>query len=108
MFYETEDNQIKFRLRCQHDGITQSQFFRMMVQGYISGEQTIFDFVQDKKESLAIQGKAKINKLKKIKNEESKNIKKFDEVVKTTAGMLQVRVALGELSQDQANKALQA
>ena len=93
MFYETEDNQIKFRLRCQHDGITQSQFFRMMVQGYISGEQTIFDFVQDKKESLAIQGKAKINKLKKIKNEESKNIKKFsldDDEVESIFDMIEM------------------
>ena len=37
-----------------------------------------------------------------------KNIKSFDNFVKATAEVLQVQVGLGKLSQDQANKALQA
>jgi len=77
MFYDSEDRQIKFRIRCQHDGITQSQFLRMMVTGYIEGDLSIFDFLNRQKEKLNIQGKAKRNKMSQIKMAEMKTIKKF-------------------------------
>ena len=35
MFYDTEERQAALRVRCQYDGINQSQFFRMMMTGYI-------------------------------------------------------------------------
>ena len=60
MFYDSEDRQIKFRIRCQHDGITQSQFLRMMVTGYIEGDLSIFDFLNRQKEKLNIQGKSRV------------------------------------------------
>ena len=77
MFYDSEERQIKFRIRCQHDGITQSQFLRMMVTGYIEGDSLIFDFLNIQKEKFNIQGKAKRNKMFQIKETEEKNIKKF-------------------------------
>ena len=77
MFYDSEDRQIKFRIRCQHDGITQSQFLRMMVTGYIEGDSLIFDFLDKQKEKLNIQGKAKRNKISQIRKTTEKNIKKF-------------------------------
>lgn len=77
MFYDSEERQIKFRIRCQYDGITQSQFLRMMVTGYIEGNSLIFDFLNRQKEKFNIQGKAKRNKISQIKKIEKKNIKKF-------------------------------
>ena len=77
MFYDSEDRQIKFRIRCQHDGITQSQFLRMMVTGYIEEDSLIFDFLDKQKEKLNIQGKAKRNKISQIRRTTEKNIKKF-------------------------------
>ena len=77
MFYDSEDRQIKFRIRCQHDGLTQSQFLRMMVTGYIEGNSLIFDFLDKQKEKLNVQGKAKRSKMSQIKKATEKNIKKF-------------------------------
>ena len=77
MFYDSEERQTRFRIRCQHDGITQSQFLRMMVTGYIEGDSSIFDFLDRQKEKLSIQGKAKRSKMSQIKKAAEKNIKKF-------------------------------
>ena len=77
MFYDSEDRQIKFRIRCQHDGVTQSQFLRIMVSGYIEGDPLILDFLDKQKEKLNIQGKAKRNKIAEIGRLKEKNKKKF-------------------------------
>ena len=77
MFYVSEQSQVKFKLRCQHDGLTQSDFLRIAVQAYISGDERMFDLIQNNKEEAKLQGK---NKIKKLRNENSKknnNIKKF-------------------------------
>ena len=46
MFYESPENQIKLKIRCDYDGITQSQFFRMMISGYISNDKNIYEFIK--------------------------------------------------------------
>jgi antitoxin component of RelBE/YafQ-DinJ toxin-antitoxin module len=77
MFYDSEEKQTRFRIRCQHDGITQSQFLRMMITGYIENDPLIFDFLKKQKEKFNIQGKGKRNKISQIKKAETENIKKF-------------------------------
>jgi hypothetical protein len=77
MFYDSPDRQIKFRIRCQHDGITQSQFLRIMVTGYIDGDPAIFDFLAKQKEKLGIQGKAKRKKIAQMEKMKAENSKKF-------------------------------
>ena len=56
MFYDTSDRQTKLRIRCNFDGFTQSQFFRMMVTGYIENNELIYDYVKECKEKYEIQG----------------------------------------------------
>ena len=68
MFYETEDRQVKFRIRCQHDGLSQSEVLRILLTGY---------FIQNSKEKLKMQGTQKIQKMRHLKKLESKNISKF-------------------------------
>lgn len=77
MFYETEDRQIKFRIRCQHDGLSQSEVLRILLTGYIEGNQNIYEFVQNSKAQLKKQGKQKIQKMRHLKKLEIKNIDKF-------------------------------
>ena len=77
MFYDSEDRQIKFRIRCQHDGITQSQFLRIMVTGYIEGDALVLDFLDKQKEKLSIQGKAKRKKISQIRKQTTENNRKF-------------------------------
>ena len=38
MFYDSEEHQNKLKIRCNYDGITQSQFFRMMMSLVNSGK----------------------------------------------------------------------
>ena len=77
MFYESEERQTKLRVRCNFDGITQSQFFRMMVTGYIEHDELIFSFMDRYKEKHGAQGQQKRNKIKTIRNKTSNNSKKF-------------------------------
>jgi hypothetical protein len=76
MFYDSQDRQIKLKVRCNFDGITQSQFFRMMITGYIEGEDLIADYMNKCKEKYNIQGIQKRTKIKQIqkktKSEEAK------------------------------------
>ena len=76
MFYDTADRQARLKIRCQYDGFTQSQFFRMMLTGYIENDSRIIQYIDESKEALALQGKAKRNKIarmhKKMKETENK------------------------------------
>ena len=46
MFYDTEQNQVKLKIRCNYDGLTQSQFFRMMITGYVEGEELVLAYIK--------------------------------------------------------------
>ena len=50
MFYDSPERQTKLRIRCDFDNITQSQFFRMMVTGYIENDELIYTFLKQCKE----------------------------------------------------------
>ncbi len=75
MFYDSEDRQTKLRLRCQFDGMNQSQFFRMMISGYLESDPLIYDYIKKAKERYKIQGKNKIDKIDRLKrlSDETKN-----------------------------------
>tara|TARA_R110000751_G_scaffold254282_4_gene353722 strand:+ start:1434 stop:1775 length:342 start_codon:yes stop_codon:yes gene_type:complete len=78
MFYDTADRQTKLRVRCDFDGITQSQFFRMMLTGYVEGDELIYDFMKKCKEKHGIQGQQKRNKIDGINKKIIKTNKIFD------------------------------
>lgn len=77
MFYDSEDKQTKLRIRCQYDGISQSQFFRMMIVGYIESDPLIYDFISKCKEKYRIQGKNKRDKANKMSELTRQQIDKF-------------------------------
>jgi len=77
MFYESSENQAKLKIRCDYDGITQSQFFRMMISGYVSSDENIYQFIKNFKQSNNIQGVAKINKLDSIRKNTNEVKAKF-------------------------------
>jgi hypothetical protein len=75
MFYDTAEHQTKLRIRCDFDGITQSQFFRMMLIGYVEGDELIYEFMKKCKERHGVQGQQKRKKIDTI-NREAKKINK--------------------------------
>ena len=76
MFYDTEQNQAKLKIRCAYDGMSQSQFFRMMLAGYVEGDENIMSYVKKCKEKHGIQGQQKRNKIEQI-NKEKKSFEKM-------------------------------
>ena len=78
MFYDSSDRQIRLKIRCGHDGITQSQFFRMMVTGYIDANPGIIEYIQSCKDKYQLQGSQKINKLKKLSDANKQTVTKFN------------------------------
>ena len=77
MFYESPDRQVRFRIRCQHDGLSQSQFFRLVLGGYIEDDPLIHEFLRNCKEKHGIQGKNKISKLERMSRAGAELKKKF-------------------------------
>jgi hypothetical protein len=77
MFYDSSDRQTRLRIRCEFDGITQSQFFRMMISGYIEQDELISSFLDACKEKYKIQGKQKRKKISEIKKNTEKTKKSF-------------------------------
>ena len=78
MFYDSLDRQTRLRIRCQHDGINQSQFFRIMITGYIENNGAIVDFLNNKKAELGLQGSQKRSSINKMLKKRKENIKKFN------------------------------
>lgn len=72
MFYDSEDRQIKLRVRCNFDGITQSQFFRMMITGYVENDLHLSEYIKSCKEKYQIHGLQK-----RIKNDQMQKQKQL-------------------------------
>tara|TARA_Y100001973_G_C5208050_1_gene343149 strand:- start:8914 stop:9252 length:339 start_codon:yes stop_codon:yes gene_type:complete len=77
MFYDSEDRQIKLRVRCNFDGITQSQFFRMMITGYIENDEHVSKYLEACKEKYKIQGLQKRLKNDQMQKQKKSASKKF-------------------------------
>jgi hypothetical protein len=77
MFYDSQDRQAKLKIRCTHDNITQSQFFRMMITGYIENDELIFSFMNKCKERYEIQGQQKRSTIDRMRKKTKETTKKF-------------------------------
>ena len=69
VFQDSDKRHADLRIRLRHDGMTQVQFFRAMITGYINREERIVDFITDFKFEISKQGKAKIHKTRTILSE---------------------------------------
>ena len=77
MFYDSPDRQTKLRIRCDYDGISQSQFFRIMITGYIENDDLIHAFLDKFKDKHQVQGQQKRSKISSTRKRAKKNITKF-------------------------------
>ena len=96
-FYDSPDRQAKLKIRCDFDEITQSQFFRMMMTGYIEGDELIYEFIKSCKERYSIQGQTKRAKVQQFKEAADKLSKQFtlgDEEVEDIFDMIEMETGL--------------
>jgi len=66
MFYDTEKRQADLRIKLQHDGMTQSTFFRVMMSGYLENDEDILNYLNKFQEKYKMRGKHKIKKVRKL------------------------------------------
>ena len=77
MFYDSEENQVKLKIRCSFDGLTQSQFFRMMIAGYVENDELVLAYIKECKEKYGVQGQQKRNKIDQLQKDKKNTEKKF-------------------------------
>ena len=77
MFYDTGDRQAALRIRCKHDSINQSFFFRAMITGYIESDPLIVEFLNKFKEKHSIQGQKKREYIRRMQAEGQETKQKF-------------------------------
>jgi len=65
VFDDTDIRHAQLKVRLQHDGLSQAEFFRCMITGYINKDETLLQYVQDYKASKNIQSKKKRKKSQK-------------------------------------------
>jgi len=97
MFYDSSDRQAKLKIRCDFDGITQSQFFRMMITGYIEHDELVHAFLDKLKGEHKVQGqqkRSKINKIKKNAQEVSKKYSLDKEEIENIFDMIETETNL--------------
>ena len=73
-FWDNDHRQAQLIIRCRHDGITQSAFFRHIITGYITGDDRIHSYIDEAKEM----GESRKRKSRTLK-------KKGDEMVRDFA-----------------------
>lgn len=59
MFWESPKRQADLRVRLQHDGFTQSHFFRAIITGYLEKDENIVNYIDSYKSKHKTQGAVK-------------------------------------------------
>ena len=84
VFDDTDTRHAKLKIRLQHDGLTQAEFFRAMITGYIEKDKSVVGYVTRYKEQNKKQSKRAIKKTQ-------------DDIDKGQIKMEQFGIADGEL-----------
>lgn len=77
MFYDTGKRQTDLRIRLRYDGMNQSQFFRVMISGYLEKDELIMEYLDNHKKQHQIQSIPKRKKSMKLIEKGKENEKNF-------------------------------
>jgi len=72
VFTENDHRQAQLLIRCRHDGLSQSDFFRHIITGYINGDSRIQGYIDEVKTHGKIR-RRKSQNLKKIGDQKVKD-----------------------------------
>ena len=57
MFYDTDGRHAELKIKLQYEGMTQTEFFRAMVTGFLEEDPSVVEYVEEYKNSRGIQSK---------------------------------------------------
>ena len=69
LFYDTDKRHAELKIKLQYDGLTQSEFFRAIVTGYLEDDPTMIEYVGAYKEEYGRQSKRQQKVVEKEMNE---------------------------------------
>ena len=77
IFYDTEKRHAELKIRLYHDGLTQTDFFRGFITGYIEKNEALSPYMEQLKEKYSKNGKERQLSSKKMQEQGKKNKNKF-------------------------------
>tara|TARA_R110002020_G_scaffold103019_4_gene241348 strand:- start:696 stop:1055 length:360 start_codon:yes stop_codon:yes gene_type:complete len=77
MFYDTAKRRTDLNIKLKYDNLKQSEFFRMMITGYLDCDPHILSFVEEYKEEMEIHNVAKRRKSKALRKKSEETKKNF-------------------------------
>ena len=60
VFDDTDTRHVQLKIRLDYDGLTQAEFFRSFITGYLNKDELVMNFVNSYKENKKIQSKRNI------------------------------------------------
>ena len=57
MFYDTDGRHAELKIKLQYEGLTQTEFFRAMVTGFLEEDPSVVEYVEEYKSNRGIQSK---------------------------------------------------
>ena len=92
IFSIPEHDKAKFKVQLQYDSLTQSQFLRGMIDGYINKDTDFMSFVSKLKSTYKVQSKIQLKKVEKNLDQSAETKNKFaleDDEVENIFDMLE-------------------
>ena len=77
LFTDTDKRHADLKLRLHYDGLTQADFFRSLITGYLEKDENIMNFIASVQEDKKIHSKQKRAKSKKLEEEGENLMKKL-------------------------------
>jgi hypothetical protein len=77
LFEETDHQHAKLIIRLRHNSISQSDFFRAIVNGFINGDERICSFIEDHAAEQKLLNKARLDKSRSLQKIGRQNLQDF-------------------------------
>ncbi len=77
VFEETDHQHAKFIIRLRHNSITQSDFFRAIIDGFIESDERLCSFIEDYTKERKLMNKQRVEKSRMLKNFGRQKIEDF-------------------------------
>ena len=77
VFYDTEKKHADLKIRLHYDGLTQTDFFCGIINGYIEGDENLILYINKLKESYGKHGRGRRLASKKLQELGKENKNKF-------------------------------
>ena len=77
IFDDTDVRHAQLKIQLQYDGLSQAEFFRALLSGYLEKNSEIVSFINNYKLNKGIQSKSKMKKIKADQEEAEATMTKF-------------------------------